>query len=160
MTMMYEAGTIRVSGHDWPIYVDGDGKWYSKIKGEFTEPGAISREELPRIISRRIRAATAKTEVRFWGYNRHEFSKGIRAGTVTGVHAGNGNLLVQWDDGGKDQLSFMSSWTMLEPGADPERWEWLRKERDRTDRELYAYEQDHRIDLRAKTREALADKAE
>jgi hypothetical protein len=160
MTMMYEAGKIRASGYDWPIYVDEDGKWYARIEGGYTEPGAASREELPRIIARRIRAATQKTEVRFWGYNRHEASKGIRAGTVTGVHAGNSNLLVQWDDGSKDQLKFMSGWTMLEPGADPERWEHLRNELDRTWRELNAYEQDHGIDLRAKTREALADKAE
>jgi hypothetical protein len=160
MTMKYEAGKIRASGHDWPTYVDEDGKWYARIEGGYTEPGAASRKELPRIIARSIRAATAKTDVRFYGYNRHEASKGIRGGTVTGVHAGNGNLLVQWDDGSKDQLSFLSSWITLEPGSDPARWEWLRNERDRTGRELYAYERDHEIDLKAKTREALANEAE
>lgn len=87
-------------------------------------------EDLKEKVSAQTRRAAAKISVPFMmvitGNARGD--RALRSGVITGVHGGNRNLMVQWGDGRKEQLS---GWRvpgerMVSPMSSEEGQEYLR----------------------------------
>ena len=60
-------------------------------------------EEVKEKLGKIILARRAKLDIRFSALDTNRST--VRNGTVTGLHAANGNKLVTWEDGRKEQLS-------------------------------------------------------
>ena len=96
--------------HDVPCvsWFDGGGVFYARREEggsdkEETVVSAVTLDEAKEKLGRIILARRAKLDVRFSALDTNR-SK-VRNGTVTGLHAGNGNKLVTWEDGSKEQLT-------------------------------------------------------
>jgi hypothetical protein len=90
--------TITADGETYPVEINDDGMFRVDLRGG-NQVKAPSLEELQR------KARKVKTAFTF-PFTQIQGRK-IRHGTITGIHASSGNLLVLWDDGEREQ---MSSW--------------------------------------------------
>jgi hypothetical protein len=143
----YSAGTIEKAGVQYPIFVNDMGRWLAYPDGVDNRPiSAESRENLERALTSALRKQRVAVEVPFtWAY-----ATGITNGTVTGRHAGSGNLLVTWADGSKSQMGpYGDRGTLARPlDADgTAQWARLRQAKRSADDALNAFESAHRINL-------------
>ena len=104
----YPAGSVEKNGVTVEIFVDGRGNWKADHGGQAMH--ADTRDKLVEKISRATKQTTVKIALPFVqaeDKNRAYATPGVRFkhGTATGLHSANGNVLVQWDNGTKEQLS-------------------------------------------------------
>lgn len=97
---MAETGlTIEVSGTSYPVFI-------SDINGEFVVTigghGTIKADSYAEL---KAKARKAKTPFELSFSQFDEAAGRVRHGTVTGIHSGNRNLLIRWDDGATEQSS-------------------------------------------------------
>ena len=153
----YPAGTIIVCGIATEIFTDDDGRWVAYPDGARVEAG--TRDDLKTALGRQLRPAAAQVAVPFMilvspACRGQDVT--IRRGTGTGLHRRTGNVLVTWEDGEKGQISDLgAAEKCLDAGTDPAEWLRLVHEHARVSRELRAFEQARRIDVRAGVRDAL-----
>lgn len=83
----------------------------------------------------------------------------VKYGTATGIHSANGNILVTWNDGTKEQIKSGSE--LYKPLSDMDRAEllMLTDRRDKARDDLSEFKKMFKIDLRREVSEAL-DKAQ
>lgn len=100
----YPAGAIVRAGKEFRLFVNDEGKWLSVFDKrdleKSTRPQLVAEiDRLLRLEKKLVNLAFTQMEKGNNGYVT------LQHGTVTGVHAGTGNLLVSWDDGKTGQLS-------------------------------------------------------
>lgn len=90
-----EVHPITSRGQKFAVTVDDTGQ-FRALNSDGTEAASSeTRADLARQLGKRTQQAQASVAVRFTTLGR--WGK-ARRGTVTGIHAGNGNLIVVWDD--------------------------------------------------------------
>jgi hypothetical protein len=152
----YPAGQVTVRGVEVPVFTDDGGRWVAWIAGDGQEVTAETRPALEAELGRALRAATANVAVPFLTLRTGPGDTPVAvAGTATGIHSGNHNILVTWADGARDQLGMSGSDKIVRGDADPAEWERLRAAYLAASKALYAFEQANRLDLRAAVRRAL-----
>lgn len=95
--MKYPAGEIVRNGFTVEIFVDDVGSWIAEVGTEYLREK--SRQDLEAKIAKLTKRSVVKVSIPFmrvtftgWDGAKSTF----RRGTATGVHSGNGNLLVEW----------------------------------------------------------------
>lgn len=102
----HPAGTITANGVSVEIFVNDDGEWEADYAGRTLRFPV--REKLEAAIKRVTKTTTTPVEIPFVRIERRG-ERGITTtrGTATGIHSGNGNVLVVWhlgiDGDQKDQ---------------------------------------------------------
>jgi len=118
--MSYPAGTISANGVSVPIFVSDQGRWEAEYAGRSL--GFETRDKLETAIKRLTKTTTVPVAVAFVRIEKRG-TAGIAktAGTATGIHAGNGNVLVVWHQRHgdvKDQIKSPSYQTVDFGGVD------------------------------------------
>lgn len=99
----HPVGHIVRSGEKFPLRVDDDGNWLATAAGRpLKKP---TRKELVSEIDRilRLHKRAVHIPITLVVSKNHGYIT-LRHGTVTGVHGGNGNVTVAWDDGTSGQI--------------------------------------------------------
>lgn len=102
----YPAGEITRNGITVPIWVDDDGYWLAELGDR--KSGYTTKAGLETAVARYAKRCATKVEVSFVQYR--ESSQGVavfREGVATGLHGGTGNVLAEWADGGKGQITYV-----------------------------------------------------
>jgi hypothetical protein len=95
---MVHPETIR--GQLVEIWVNSIGQFQATLDGGATMLSATTREGLITQLKARLREASVQVEVPFTRLSQHGE---VRHGIATGIHGGNQNVLVTWDDTGKKE---------------------------------------------------------
>ena len=90
---------IEHAGRKLPVMLDPEGTFHVLVDGDRISAG--SYEELQKT----VRKIKVKFELPFTQVS----TTGVRNGTITGIHAVNGNLLVRWSNGETEQVYSYSS---------------------------------------------------
>jgi hypothetical protein len=104
----FDAGSITHKGVTVAIEVDGDGRWHAKVGNDYFSEE--TRDKLSAKIATAAKKATVNVSVPFTqlstgqGYGAGDYTISVRSGTATGIHSSNGNVLVTWESGNKEQL--------------------------------------------------------
>jgi hypothetical protein len=153
----YRAGTLTVRGVEVNIFTDDDGQWLAWLNGGADKVTAQSRDLLKTALSRKMRAAASDVAVPFLMLTetRRE-TVVVRSGVATGIHSSNRNVMVTWDDDGtKGQLSGVGDGKTMTGDTNPDEWREVVEAYMAASRAMYAFEQAHKIELRAEIRAAL-----
>lgn len=157
--------TITRNGVDVPVHVN-------TTTGDFTAQvgddhlSAKTWAEIGKLIDKATKKVSKTVDVPFTSvsFNRRvdKWVRTVRHGRVTGMHSGNSNLLVKWDDdGSRSQLERWNSGgnDKFRPLTSDEIDEYARLyvASEKAADALRAWERDHRQDLRKLTQEALAE---
>lgn len=156
----YPAGTTTVKGATFDVCTDPAGNWWAHVSDAAGWATGPSKAELNTAIAAMVRKGTraAAVSVPFLA----AMDNIVRAGKATGIHAGNGNVLVTWDDTREsEQLNMLSTVKVAAPGDDPEAdaktWAGLKQAHREAGQALHAWEQCHRLELRSEVRRAVRD---
>jgi hypothetical protein len=152
----HPAGKLNIRGSVFEIFVDDSGNWAAYDDGY--RVSAITRDGLKEILLRRTKQAAATVGVRFTCLSRSRLGTDlVRHGTATGIHTGNGNLLVTWSDGKKEQFTDRYGVTVVREltVAELAQWEALRAEAKRAAQKLEAFVAGARLDLEKATKQAI-----
>jgi len=147
----YPAGSVEKHGVTVEIFVDNDGTWKAEFGGR--ELHADTRDKLAGKIAVQAKKVTANVRVPFtrvtdgsgsWGSNRITAVDGV----ATGFHSANGNVLVTWASGVKEQFKDHGS-TSVPLDAD-EKAEYVRLATAAREARnaLREFDNIHRMDLR------------
>lgn len=101
MSDLIEVHPLVARGQKIRVWLNPGGMFRATLDGGNSYIQAATRESLTGKLSAALREASVQVQVRF---TMMSSGGGIRRGTATGIHAGNGNLLVTWADGSKGQL--------------------------------------------------------
>jgi hypothetical protein len=156
----YPAGKLTVKGTTFEIFTNDDGAWLAYISGN--KVTGTSREDLGKQIGRTIAKAKITVAVRFMvaagdGYGEHT-GRGdprVRRGTAYGVHSSSRNVLVEWDDGEKGQLTSYGRGALHDTDELAETYARLRKEYLDASKAIYAFQEAHKMELNKEVREAM-----
>jgi len=101
----YPVGSITKNGMTVEIKVNDNGEWGAEFGGKYLR--GDTREKLAGAIERATKRLAKKIEIAFTEVSVRQATGDIRTrnGAVTGLHSGNGNLLITWSDGTKEQMS-------------------------------------------------------
>lgn len=157
--MSYPAGEIEANGQQVPVQVNDDGQFHADFGGKrYTAP---TKDKL----APKLRAASKAHAVEVAVPFIHDRGRGIVRGVATGLHSGNGNLLVRWPNGEKAQLTNFAAYPgtrcdLLADMPDDQiaRWTELRKAVDDANTALYEFTKQWTLDPKAAVR-AEIDKA-
>lgn len=151
---MQELTTIEVKGKKYKVSVDSEGRFYASHDNERVSADSLKQLEnkLAGFIndSKKVTISFVKWERADW-YNK----KGrLRRGVITGIHAGNGNLLLKYDDE-KVRLQQWSG-SYYDP-IHAEELEQLARAVEKAEAELEAFKNRHSFDGKARVRKLLAE---
>ena len=133
------------------IFVDDDGAWKAEFGGKFMS--ADTREKLAGKIAVQAKKLTANVSVPFtrvtdgsgsWGNNRITAVDGV----ATGFHSANGNVLVTWASGVKEQFKDHGSASVPLDADEKAEYVRLAKAARESRDALRAFDNTHRLDLR------------
>jgi hypothetical protein len=143
----YPAGVMTVRGRKFEVLATDASTWRAYLNGNRIE--AADREKLKAKLMSATKIAAQSVSVPFIrrATSRYAHGRDIRRGTATGVHSGNGNLLVTWDNGDKEQFTPQYGVTVLRPDADPGEWQRLVDAQRDAEKALATFESEHRLDL-------------
>ena len=105
----FPAGDIESNGVSVPINVNSQGKWWAEYDGRTLS--YETRDKLEGALKRLTKSAAVTVEVSVVKVeNALSGTRWVR-GTLTGIHGGNGNVLVTWHYGGrrgdvKEQIAY------------------------------------------------------
>ncbi len=153
---MKTAMTISVAGKDYPVYVSDTGMFRVDLDGQQGQISAPSFAELER------KARKIKTKFEFPFSSVRVLTGRVKHGTVTGIHATRGNLLIRWEDGQSEQLPGWSSpgdVTRRLTDAEAAEVERLLEARNKAVRELDRYLAPLKLESLKKAAEQARDKA-
>lgn len=102
MSDTYAAGQVESHGRTVPIFVDDYGRWLATVDNMSLATSA--RDTLVKKINTLTRRTARKVAVRFTRLEPSASGWRVRYGVAYGIHSGTGNVLVQWDNGVKEQL--------------------------------------------------------
>jgi hypothetical protein len=144
---------LEVRGQKFEVFVTEAGYFEAEYNGQ--DWAGESREALRDRLMRATRKDAAKIAVPF--VTRNVQTGRVKAGTVTGQHASNENMLVTWADGTKSQEGSIRG--TLRPLDASERAEWDRLYAEATGaaRALRAFESDRELSLRRAVDKAMAE---
>lgn len=154
--MKYTAGTVEKNGIEVEIFVDTDGRWLGEVAGKsLVHP---TREKLVDAIGRATKRVSTKVEVPFFLVSAHNGNVRVREGIVTGIHSGNGNLLVTWKAGNvKEQIRVGFSDDIFAEKVYAEQCAKLLRERMEAEHRYRAHNRQFRISLEDDVKKALDD---
>lgn len=81
--------TIEVRGRKIDVHIDGSGEFAAEYNGQ--ELAAANLNVLVEKLERAVKSAKVSIPFIQWDGEK------LRHGTATGIHYGNGNLLIKWD---------------------------------------------------------------
>jgi hypothetical protein len=152
--------TVEIKGKSFEIEVAEDGDFRANVDGDVVRASTLA--ELKTKLARRLTAARIKLDIPFvrWVERRGRLRGSVlQKGSVTGIHAANGNLLVRLEgETGTDQESRWSSENYIRPEA-AERLESLGLARDAAYRAYEDFVKDHAFDPREEIRKQLGSEA-
>lgn len=102
--MSYPAGTMTVRGMKFDLQVTENGYWITFFQN--SRVSSITLEGLEEELRKLTKKAAAKISVPFTVIMSRGYSGPLmpKHGTATGLHSGNGNVLVEWRNGQKGQF--------------------------------------------------------
>lgn len=146
-------GTETLASREVEIHANRFGRWSIKPVGdESTTLGFGDTLEAAKDEARR-KLAKAKVKVSVPFYNIDG-----RHGIAYGIHAGNGDALVRYDDGETDRIKYSNSRDLLKDSTPPDvltRIAEIDKLDDTMKRERYRLMQEHAIDLKVAVQRAI-----
>jgi hypothetical protein len=151
----YPAGELTVRGVKVPVFTDDNGQWGAELAGGTRMAGFATRDVLKAELDKAMRAAVTAVEVPFMITSSQDRTVTVRTGVATGIHSGSQRVLVTWADGTKEQLRDTSNIMAAGSADDAAEWQRVKEAYQAAARDVYAFEQAHKIDLRAKVRAAL-----
>jgi hypothetical protein len=154
----FDAGSITHKGVTVAIEVDGDGFWHAKVGNEYLKEE--TRDKLSNKIATAAKKATVNVSIPFsqlssgQGYGYQDNYIRVRSGVATGIHSANGNVLVTWEGGTKEQLK--SGGNISVPLDEAEKGEFLKlaNEAKAARAALLSFIQSHELNLRDEITEA------
>ena len=162
--------TINIRSKAFDVYVSPEGVFFSYPSGKKPEDRWSDEDQYDstQIEARSMLELAKKLEhvtklpklripfVRY--YDGRSYEKGLgrlRHGCVTGVHLTNNNLLVEWEDGKKEQNSSYNSEQFLQlTPAEEKEYMALQKLLKDTERNIERFEKRHAIDMRKEVEKA------
>lgn len=163
---MYEAGTVTKNGVEVSVKVDSDGRWHASVGDD--NLFAMTKDELVKKIDKATKKVSQSvsipfTQVQFEQRHDGQVIRKVRQGVATGIHSGNSNILVKWENGDKAQLDRWSNggrdkFVPLSP-EEADEYARLYVAQVKAQRAVSEWEKAHKIDLRQKVTEALAKAA-
>jgi hypothetical protein len=118
----YDAGMVSHNGQSYPVTVDDTGTWHTVENFGGYRLSANTKDALTEKIGRAVKTTAVKVTVPFCTVYKGK----LRYGTATGIHSTNGNVLVTWSDGAKEQIRDAYSSEYLTAMNGPEGTEYLR----------------------------------
>lgn len=105
----YNVGSITANGIEVPITVNDQGHWLAEYAGK--RLSYETRDKLESSLKRLTKSAAVQVEVSVISVEKALAGTRFVRGTLTGIHGGNGNVLVTWHHGGrrgdtKEQISY------------------------------------------------------
>lgn len=150
--MTYPVGEITENGVTVPIFVDDFGYWSAEHSGRTFRDD--TRSKLRDRIKKETRRTVRKVDVPFVRVAKGQDGIKFWRGTATGIHAGNGNVLYTRTNHGteiKEQFTGSGSNTATlgnVPDDVLKRYHQLVIAYGKAERELYRFEQEHKINLK------------
>lgn len=159
-----EIGTVDIKGTKFPVTVDEYGHFYSMWEGQEIG-GKPTLDDLKILLHKAVREAAASIAVPF-SVAKQVGPAGqrkwvIRQGNGIAIHAGNGNLIVEWPGGEREQASgrfgsaLDASILQRLSRDDEERWLTLLVKFTHAQEALNRFEQERKINLKDKVRDEL-----
>lgn len=147
----YPAGEITHNGVTVPIFVDDYGHWSATYAG--TKHTEATRDALNARLKRTVKRTVTKVSVPFVAVNASK--QNFKRGTAYGIHEGTGSVLVEWDDGSKEQVKPSARYDAWHtqifggiPDAELATWVLLARAKQQADHALGVFIRDHEIDLK------------
>ena len=159
--MMYEMHPIEVRGQKFPVRADANGTFMATAGGTTLHSPTYAglRDKLLNLTAK----AQVRLSVPFVLINAGPTGDGHVSGIVTGIHGGNGNLLVTWTGGNrkgqKDQWTPGYSDVVFSEASAEEvaRYRELRRRKAEADAVLFRFTEDRKIDLQAVVKAAVEE---
>lgn len=129
--------TVEVAGQSYPVSINGEGEFVTNLGVEQGSSQIIKAASYAELVTK-----TRKIKIPFALDFTEVTDRGPRNGTVTSIHATNGNLMVRWQHNGKtEQIPGYQGSTAMPRLTAPEyqALEILISERNRTRDELAAF---------------------
>ena len=137
-----------VNGVTFVIGVDGDGRFSTIFKGD--EIVAPTLETLILKLKNVTKKASTKMRIEFWRWEgRHSRAGELKHGVVTGVHGSNRNLLIEWDNGKKEQESYFNEDTLVLSPVEQVEYIAMRQKQADLEKQVETFHKRHSIDLKA-----------
>lgn len=95
----FPAGDITANGVTVPITVNDRGSWQAEYAGK--NLSYETRDKLEASLKRLTKSAAVQVEVSVVSVEKHLGGTRFVRGTLTGIHGGNGNVLVTWHHSGR-----------------------------------------------------------
>lgn len=144
-------GTIEVKGAKHEAFINDVGEFYAVINGEETKADTL--EGLKQKLMRKMALQKAKISIPFVRWTERG---GLVRGQITGVHGRTRNLLVQFEDGKRDQeYSYSGSASYIKPEA-ADQLAVLGKARGQADKAYYDFVKAHQFNGHDEVRKLLA----
>jgi hypothetical protein len=147
--------TLDIRGTTFDVEVDSLGSFSAVLDGESIT--AITLVALKEKLDKLTAKPSPVLSVEFYV----EYENRLRKGTITKIHAANGNALVTWDDGGRTQMSsYEQSYHEYLNLPTPQKVKQARellKALDAATREWTKFREQHPADLRRRVEKARAE---
>lgn len=154
--MKYAAGSIEKNGVEVDLFVDDEGRWLAEVAGKNLVFPA--RDKLVDAIGRATKRVSAKVEIAFFKVTSHNGNVRIREGVATGIHSGNGNLLVTWKSGNvKEQIRTGFADDFFSERVHAEQCAKLLREKMEADHRYLQHSRQFRISLDDEVKKGLDD---
>jgi hypothetical protein len=159
MSELIEVHPLEVRGQKIRVWLDGLGMFRATLDSGNDYIQAATREGLSGKLSAALREASVQVQVRF---SKMASGGRLTRGIATGIHAGNGNVLVTWADGSKGQLDkYQGSRAIMDDmdDADALDAERLSHAVAAASRAYASFAQKHEFDLHKAVADAIAEAA-
>jgi hypothetical protein len=154
----HPAGSVTHHGIEVPIFVDDRGRWHADLGS--THVMKYTRDHLSEEIKKltrrqRVTVSVPFVELCYIGSTRDQIM--LRRGTATGLHSSNGNVLVTWSNGTREQHRGYAGYDVYEDLSPKQAkdLEWLFRAKIEADRALAAFNKAHKVHLKDVVTEAM-----
>lgn len=175
---MVKVKDVTIRGVELQIYADHHGVFHTDVGGKdvqqnmMNEDGnAISAESMKLLLEKADKRLKnrSKLNIRFvrwvqkerdWRESGKEPEYYLRKGTITGIHAGNGNVLVKWD--GQKDIEQQHGWghdNYLKMNDDQqELYVRLQRQKAELEQNIEAVEEKYKIDIQKEVGDLKTDR--
>lgn len=152
--MLREFKKIEVKGKKFQVSIGDEGKFFAEFDNEQITAESL-KQLTDKLASRIKKSKRVAIPVCMWKEESWNDEPGkIRFGTIIGIHGGNDNLLVQFDD---EKTSEQVGYGNFFDPADATELKRLTEILEAAEKAFEAFKTKYAIDAKAKVREALGD---
>jgi len=148
--------TLETNGRKIPVYVNEEGTFYSDVDNDVIR--ATTLKELESKLKRHTKR-TLNIPFARWEKERWDRAPGaLRQGTVVGVHSGNNNFLVRWENEKQttQESAYNNEFLRLDARLLTKYGEMCRA-LEKAEKDLEKFRETYQIDMRAEVSKAMEE---